>query len=383
MLVAHIGCFSDPQRHRPADLLHRWPSLVDVAEAATLGGADVWVIQASTHIAEIERNGVHYRFLPFGHRDWTVRGRADFSALLRELDPAVVHVHGLGFPLQLEAIAAAVPHTPILVQDHASGVPRFWKRWRWRRALRVASAVAFCSREQAEPFLRSGLLARDSVVREIPESSSRFTTGDRDEARRLTDLDGTPALLWVGHLNHNKDPLAVLDGVRVAARKLPGLRLWCCYGAAPLEAQVRARIAEDAWFARRVRLLGPVPHSRIETLMRAADFFVLGSHHEGSGYALIEALACGLPPVVTDIPSFRSLTADGRIGRLWRCGDSRSLADAIVELAQVPRLELRTRVRAHFDANVSMLALGARLCEAYRDLAESAGSMRRGTAAHA
>ena len=42
--------------------------------------------------------------------------------------------------------------------------------------------------------------------------------------------------------------------------------------------------------------------ARVEELMRAADIFTLGSHREGSGYALTEALACGLPPVVTDIP---------------------------------------------------------------------------------
>ena len=46
--------------------------------------------------------------------------------------------------------------------------------------------------------------------------------------------------------------------------------------------------------------------------MQAADLFVLGSHREGSGYSLIEALACGLPPVVTDIHAFRTLTGCGR-----------------------------------------------------------------------
>ena len=37
----------------------------------------------------------------------------------------------------------------------------------------------------------------------------------------------------------------------------------------------------------------------------AADLFVVGSHHQGSGYALMEACACGAVPVVTAIPTFR------------------------------------------------------------------------------
>jgi hypothetical protein len=52
-------------------------------------------------------------------------------------------------------------------------------------------------------------------------------------------------------------------------------------------------------------------------LAAAADLFVSGSQREGSGTALLESLACGLPPIVTDIPSFRMLTCDGRIGALW------------------------------------------------------------------
>jgi hypothetical protein len=56
-----------------------------------------------------------------------------------------------------------------------------------------------------------------------------------------------------------------------------------------------------------VRLAGEVAHDRIAAFLSAADIFVVGSHHEGSGYALMEALACGTTPVVTDIPAFRAL----------------------------------------------------------------------------
>ena len=81
--------------------------------------------------------------------------------------------------------------------------------------------------------------------------------------------------------------------------------------------------------------------------MRAADLFVLGSHREGSGYSLIEALACGLPPVVTDIPSFRSLTGGGAVGKLWPCDDPRALCEALVGARFDPAT--RAAVRAHFD----------------------------------
>jgi glycosyltransferase involved in cell wall biosynthesis len=153
--------------------------------------------------------------------------------------------------------------------------------------------------------------------------------------------------------------------VSEAARQLPGLQLWCCFGAQTLLPDVQRRIGADASLRGRVHLLGQAPHERIEELMRASDLFVLGSHREGSGYSLIEALACGLPPVVTDIPSFRSLTGQGEVGRLWPCGDAQELCNALLSIASESRPELRKAARARFDAELSFAAVGRKLSAAY------------------
>src|SRR6185312_16541806 len=157
------------------------------------------------------------------------------------------------------------------------------------------------------------------------------------------------------------DPLTVLEGVSRAVDALPGLQLWCCYGEAHLERAVTRQIEEDTRLHGRVHLLGRRPHEEIEPLMRAADVFVSGSRREGSGYALIEALACGLPPLVTDIPSFRALTGDGAVGQLWRPGDARSLCSALLAMTARAAPADRAAVRAHFQRELSFEALGRRL----------------------
>jgi glycosyltransferase involved in cell wall biosynthesis len=237
--------------------------------------------------------------------------------------------------------------------------------------LSAADGVAFCARGQAEPFLKLRLLQARTKVYEIPESASRFTPGDQAEARLATGLTGDPCVLWVGHLNTNKDPLTVLDGVSLAARHLPGLQLWCCFATAPLLAAARRRIDGDSQLQGRVHLLGRVPHERIESLMRAADLFVLGSHREGCSFSVLEAMACGLPPVVTDIPSFRTLTGDGAAGGHWPCGDAQQLAQLLVQLASQPRAVLRAAARKQFDNELSFAAFGRKLCAAYCDLSGS------------
>ena len=367
--VAHIGFFNDPAGRQPRALLEAWPTIVDVAEAAQHGGVRVSVVQTSSHVERFTRNGVGYYFLFFGER-FAPAGNAPLGDLLNELSPDVLHVHGLGFARDVLSLSALAPGIPIILQDHASGPPRPWRRGIWRRGMSVASGIAFCASTQARPFANAGLIHPHTRVFEIPESTSRFTPGDRAAARASTGVHGDPAVLWVGHLDANKDPLTVLEGISSVVEALPGLRLYCCFGVAPLLREVQKRIDRDPRLRERVELLGRVPHERIEQLMRAADLFVLGSHREGSGYSLIEALACGLPPVVTDIPSFRALTGSGSAGRLWPCDDARALSQALRAIAADADASLRESVRAHFDRELSFSALGAKLAGMYRDVSE-------------
>lgn len=368
--VAHIGCFSDPRRRLPEQLLDAWPSLVDVAESVARCGTRVSVIQASEHSQCMDRNGVSYHFVPFGGPSSPLRADGACGTLLRQLAPDAFHVHGLGFPRHVLALSRLAPGVPILLQDHANRLPRLWRRTAWRRCAPVVAGVAFCSRDQARPFLKAGLFHSQTLVYEIPESTSRFAPGSREAARRALRLSGDPLLLWVGHLNENKDPLTVLAGVSEAARELPELELWCCFGTAPLLRRVQRRVQADPALRGRVHLLGSVPHERVEQLMHAADAFVLGSHREGSGYSLIEALACGLPPVVTDIPSFRALTGAGAVGMLWEPGNPRSLCAALLALRASADTGLRLGVRAHFDRELSFGALGRKLAAVYEGLVQ-------------
>lgn len=189
-------------------------------------------------------------------------------------------------------------------------------------------------------------------------------------------MSGDPVALWVGHLDANKDPLAVLDGISRAVPELPALQLYCCYGGAPLLRAVQRRIIDDPLLIGRVHLLGRVPHRQIEQLMRAADLLVSGSHREGSGYSLIEALACGLPPVVTDIPSFHALTGGAYIGALWSPGDADALCEKLIAVAAQPRLHMRAATREFFERELSFEAVGRKLAAAYQDLVERGGHRR-------
>lgn len=373
--VVQVSTFRDPHGRSPEVLIRAWPSLTRVASAARGAGVDVMVVQAAAQEASIElSDGTRMHFVDEpGPRVGGRLGRAAgplprrVAERVASLRPDVIHFHGLSMPRHLRAVARRAPGAEVLAQDHADRPPRRGLRWLHRRGLAAAGAVAFTAREQAEPFVEAGVVDPDMPVFEILEDTSDFAPGDRAEARRVTGISGDPCLVWIGRLDANKDPFTVLEAVGRASDRLPDLRLWCCFGDAPLEDAVRDRVERDPSLRERVHLLGRVPHATVERLLQAADFLVQGSHREGSGYSVIEALACGCTPLVTAIPSFRRITR-AEVGGLFPPGDVVGLARLLVERGSADRARLRALARQHFEVHLSPEALGRELREAYTSL---------------
>jgi glycosyltransferase involved in cell wall biosynthesis len=294
------------------------------------------------------------------------------------LSPTVIHVDGLVFPVLVRHLRLMLSkHTAILVQDHG-GIHAQSSLFQSRRArllyrlgLRAADGFLFTAREQAVPWQRAGIIGRAQTIHEIPEGSSDLgltvTSVDRP-------LPGRPALLWVGRLDANKDPLTVLDGFERAATALPEAAMTFVFSEDQLLPEVRFRIEHSAVLRPRVHLLGRVERGPLRSLYAGADLFVLGSHHEGSGYALIEALSFGVTPVVADIPSFRKLTDGGRLGALFPPGNAVELARALRELGGADLGARRQHVCAYFERELSWSAVGRRAFDIYCAAAMARGS---------
>ena len=194
--------------------------------------------------------------------------------------------------------------------------------------------------------------------------------------RAATGLSGAPLILWVGRLTANKDPLTVLDGLEAALPLCHDARAAFVFGEQMLGDRVQERIKSSAVLRDRVSMIGRVPHDEIANYYGAADCFVSGSHSEGSGYALIEAMACGLVPVVTDIPSFRTIA--GAAGVFWPAGNADALSAALVGTGARDLSSEREKVQRQFADMLSWEAIGSRTVTAYRGIFERRGSNQGG-----
>lgn len=190
----------------------------------------------------------------------------------------------------------------------------------------------------AEEFgLRAGLV-RNGV------DMGRFRP-PRDAAERSRDRAAAGfgeglTVLAVGGVEPRKGSLTLLDGFakfRELAADLDPL-LVLAGGATLFDHRSEVdrfgtRLAELG-LERRVRLLGSLPCRELERLYRAADLFAFPSTTEGFGLAALEALACGLPVVASDLDALRTFLEHGRNALLVPVGDSRALALALARLAR-------------------------------------------------
>jgi glycosyltransferase involved in cell wall biosynthesis len=368
--VAQVVCIRDPRRRGGAELLQAWPTLLDVARAAASAGVEVTMVLAAWRDETLERDGIRIRMVAEPAslaRPLAALAPRRLVRAVEEARPDVIQLGGIVFPVQTRLLCAT--GIPVLAQDHGGALPSRLRRPLYRWGLARVAGVTFTARDQAEPLRRAGVLRAETPVFEVLESSARFTPGDREAARAATGLRGDPCILWVGRLMADKDPLTALEGFARAAQRLPDARLVMAYGEGPMEEEVSGRIASDPRLRERVHLLGRVPHARVEALCRAADLFLAASRREAGGYALLEALACGLPAVAADIPATRRILRGGAVGALFPVGDAEALGERIAELAARPREVERAAVRAHFDQHLSFEAVGRELRAAYEGVA--------------
>lgn len=353
--IVALNLAYDPSCATPGALLERYHTLTGWSRALTAAGATVTVVQRFSTDRRHVLDDVPYVLVRDAHPALLAADSVSEPSMAATIaaNPDVVHVNGLMFPGMLRALSRALPDTVLVVQDHSGLVPRHppWpvgphRAAHWRAAFAPVDAFSFTAAALARRWQAAGL-PEDARIVEIPEASTTLAPADRTQARLALGAAGDPAIVWIGRLDANKDPLTVLDGLERALPRIPRAHCWLIYGPpSDLEDVVRHRLHHSPALGRTVTMVGTVPHPRVAGYLSAADLMVSGSHHEGSGYSLIEAMACGVAPCVTDIPAHRAIVGD--CGALWRAGDAAACAEALVAVATGDRASQSVRARQRF-----------------------------------
>jgi phosphatidylinositol alpha-1,6-mannosyltransferase len=195
-----------------------------------------------------------------------------------------------------------VPHVVTIAEILPDNPVYRFPPWAQISRLVSRSADAFvCSVELARQFaIGKGCPPDRCVVINPGIDLQRFTP-------RLGGRTNEPVVLFVGELRPDKGIRYVINAVKSARRRIPELRLIIA-GDGPLRAEVEEQAREGSFIDYR----GKIAHSELPALYREARCFILAPYSRRSwaeqfGFASIEAMASGLPVVITDCGAVREV----------------------------------------------------------------------------
>jgi glycosyltransferase involved in cell wall biosynthesis len=276
----------------------------------------------------------------------------EIAAFLGRARPDVVHAHNMHYfsPAHLEALHSwcSTRGVPLVLTAHNVWADELWRRMCARADAwdRVIAVSAYIARELAAAGFPGD---RIDVVHHGLDCQ-RFRPGtpaERRAARRRLGLDGRRVLVHPARTSVAKGSLVAVQALSRLARTLPGVTLvcagagaivdWAGVQAAELE-RVRAAV-RDAGLQDRV-LIRSFAWEEMPDLYRAADAVIYPSiFEEPFGLGPLEAMACGVPPVVTRSGGMPEFVHHGQTGLVVPQGDAQALAEACLQL-------LRDRDRA-------------------------------------
>lgn len=228
-----------------------------------------------------------------------------------------------------------------ILRDKNSDI--MWKHFPWlyealeKRAFNKADRIFAVRRSAVERYARTypqmagkftfiPTWMDSDIYRPAADAAQKGTIKSVLE-QRLGIPKGSRLLVSVGRLDHQKDPLLLINAFREAFEQRSDVHL-LMVGDGILRPLVEARCKEYG-LQNRVHLLGVRRANEIADILRGSDLFVLSSAYEGMSIAVLEALAAGVPVVSTNVGEIDLVLKDGVNGQICRDRTPSAFASAI------------------------------------------------------
>ena len=248
------------------------------------------------NLDRLKQAGVHWHCVGgVSNRDPIIFLR--LALLMRRLRPDIVQT--ILAPMDIIGGAAALlTRTPWILKE-SSSAPLYVDglRSKFRSALGRHADGIISNSTGGDAYWQS---VRTANSRYVIRNAIPFT--DIDEAAARANRNGEKVVLFAGRLDAGKNVQNLILALAEIANDVPFIALIC--GDGPLRQQLE-NLASEAGIAHRVVFAGYV--SNIWTLMKGAHAVVSLSRFEGCPNVVIEAMACGCPLVVSDIPAHREV----------------------------------------------------------------------------
>lgn len=162
----------------------------------------------------------------------------------------------------------------------------------------------------------------------------KFYPVDKCEARKKLNIpESAKVIISIGGLVDRKGFHRVLDVMPELVKEFPEIIFLIVGGDSP-EGGIRNKLeiqVQQLNLLNHVRFLGALPSEELKIPLSAADVFVLATANEGWANVFLEAMACGLPVVTTDVGGNQEVVNSPELGLIVPFGDAKALEKAVTE----------------------------------------------------
>ncbi len=210
------------------------------------------------------------------------------------------------------------------------------KSFGYEERIKVESEVIGCS----DVILSNSSFETDQLVSHYGADSSRieivppgvdhsiFNPACKSEARRLLNLSEQKTLLFVGRIQPLKGvDLAISTLAELEDKDARLILIGSSSGMeGPSEQRRITKMVKELGLTNRVLFVEPQPHEKLVNWYRAADVLLMPSRSESFGLVALEAAACGLPVVASEVGGLQTIVENGLSGYLINDRDPWSYA---------------------------------------------------------
>lgn len=296
---------------------------------------------------------------------WYVPLALRVRRLVHTIQPDILHAHQASPPGWLGAFSGYHPFmvtvwgSDLLIKPNRSRLYRILARW----VMRSADYVT-CVTQQLANIARY-LGANPATIEVAPwgiNTQIFHPNPTNPELRAQLGLKNGPIILNLRPIRPVYNPLDVARAIPPVLQEAPDAQFIVRTYApdAELLNQFRA-ILYEAGVSEKVHYIGDLPNDEaIASLYRLVDVGISVPSSDGLPLSVLEALACGMPLVLSDLPSLREWIQEGQEGLFVPIGDAQAIADAIKRLCQDRYLHSQLRanginlVRKRADREVLM-----------------------------
>ena len=262
------------------------------------------------------------------------------SRYVRMVNPDVVHANSHLFLSSHRAVEAShIMGIPSVVTVHGVMVKRglvldvlqrIYVRTVARLLFEKVSAVICLTRTDAESVAR--IVGGDGKIFVVPN-------GVDTELFKPVSVKDSNLIIWVGRFVPEKGLVYFLRAMRTVVEEHHDVRL-VLVGDGPLRTEL-VKWVNKLGLTGKVDFVGSVGRVEVAELLSKSSIFVFPSLREGLPLSVLEAMACGVPVVGSDIPGVNDVVTHGENGFLVLPKDSKGLAESVLALLDDDELRRR------------------------------------------